>query len=404
MKKRRPKQERDREFEDVQWRQARQARQQRSPPGASASTSSAASRKGLSADSRPSSKTLWLDDISGVIFSKPCYGQLRSYHRLQLAGVVLWRVAHLAVPRTAAVVARGRGEKRRKHASKAPTLPIDILLEIVSRADAATLVRCAAASKYLRRHITGPAFLLRCQADVGFVPSHLLGMFQQHGEDEPYRFVPMPPSTKFTPRLARQTDAADDFFGSCTPVASRAGLVLLRRVGDRNLVDLCVWSPVTGRYAFLPPATLYDYSHVLLHGDEDDNTGHPFRLLVVDRACQTQIFSSGAGWPNPITETPGALRSYRRVQPAAVVLGGVVHWLYHDRSSKRYQVLAVRTGDGHAAAIGEVPESCLRRRRRNILLQHLGLLLTQPAEATPTGVFTAVGSPSWMIWVAHLVW
>ena len=264
--------------------------------------------------------------------------------------------------------AAGREEE---HVSKAPTLPLDILLEILARADAVTLVRCAAASMYLRRHIADPAFLHRYHADAGCVPSLLLGMFQQHGKHQPCRFVSMSPSTKLTLQLTPPTAASDDFFASCVPVTSRAGLVLLRRVHDRNLIELCVYSPVTGRYSFLPPATLYEYnnSHVLLPGDEDDNTGHSFRLLVVDKTCRTQIFSSRTGSWGSITETSGALPpgTYHRVQPAAVVLRGVAHWLCHHQSSGRYGVLAIRIADGQAAVIGEVPESCLGRRRRNIV-------------------------------------
>jgi hypothetical protein len=78
----------------------------------------------------------------------------------------------------------------------APELPVEILLEIVARADPVTLIRFAASSKPLRRDITAPAFLHRhYHADAGFVPSLFLGMFRQHGDDEPYRFVSASPST-----------------------------------------------------------------------------------------------------------------------------------------------------------------------------------------------------------------
>jgi hypothetical protein len=132
---------------------------------------------------------------------------------------------------------RGNRAARRKE-KKAPTLPDDILLEIVDRADAVTLVRCAAASKYLRRHIADPAFLRHHRhADAGFVPSSLLGMFQRLGDHEPYRFVSMSPSTtKLTLQLTPPPTPADDLFGSCIPVTSRAGFVLLWHVDGRRLI------------------------------------------------------------------------------------------------------------------------------------------------------------------------
>jgi hypothetical protein len=293
--------------------------------------------------------------------------------------------------------------RKEKHIRKPPPLlvdiPVDIVFEIMARVDAVTLVRCAAASKEFRRQITDPVFLRQYHADAGYVPSALLGMFLQHGRYEPYRFVSMPPpSTKLTLQSSSAGATDDDFeFESCVPVTSRAGQVLLRRVDDSNLVTLCVYSPVTGRNQLLPPATIYDYSHVLLpgHGDDDDNTAHDsFRLLIVDQACRTQIFSTKTGrWEQLAVATSGAaLSSYRRVRPAAVVLGGMAHWLYQDPSSGRYQVVAVRVSDGHASETGEVPaESCLRRRctnRKDYLRGDKDLLLVS-TDARQLGLLVA---------------
>lgn len=131
------------------------------------------------------------------------------------------------------------------------------------------------------------------------------------------------------------------------------------------VVTMC--SPVTGRCSFLPPVTVEGYSHVLLPGDGDDdkNTGHSFRLLVVDLLCRTQTFSSRTVVWGPVIKTPSPAEvvPYRcdRVQPAAVVFRGVAHWLCHDPSLQRYHVLAVRIDTGKAAGI-EIPQYCLRRR------------------------------------------
>jgi hypothetical protein len=105
----------------------------------------------------------------------------------------------------------------------------------------------------------------------------------------------------------------------------------------------------------------YDCLHLLLPGDNDDdkeNTGHSFRLLVVGQACRTQIFSSKTGSWGPIVETHGVLPCLYRAQPGAVVIQGVAHWLCHERPADCYKVLAIRLGEGQAAAsaIGEVPE------------------------------------------------
>ena len=278
-------------------------------------------------------------------------------------------------------------------------IPIEILLEIVARADPTTLIRFAATSKHLRRHTTDPAFLRHYHhAEPGFVPSLLVGMFRQHcgHYSEPYRFVPVSPSTKLTLQLAPPTDAADDSFEHYIPFGSRGGLLLLH--GRRgNLMQLCVCNPVTGRYSYLPDMTLrHDYLHVLLPGGEDDvdndhNKGLSFRLLVADRAWRTQTFSSETGSWGPVTETPGVLPYYEVTHHGPVVLRGVAHWLSRHTPSDRYQVLAIRLGDGQAAAIGEVPELCLRRRRtgpndpanyKNLLLvstdgRQLGLLVAE---------------------------
>lgn len=271
-----------------------------------------------------------------------------------------------------------------------PTLPVEIVLTIIARADPVTVVRCAAASKLLRRHIADPAF----HAEVGaagrgrggaYDPSLLLGIFQQHRDGEPYRFVPVPPSrARLTLPLMPAGDALPNSF---EPVASRGGLVVLRRrqrVGGP--VELCVCSPVAGRRSLiiLPPLSLDYYdSHVLLPGDEDDDSSSStgrrhfsFRLLVVEVLCQTQTFSSRTGAWGPVTEVAGG-DGYWPVRPTAVVLRGVAHWLCRrdhvpPRGSSEefftYRVVSLRvdtTGAPQlAGAAIEVPQCCLRRRYR----------------------------------------
>ncbi|KAF8693587.1 hypothetical protein HU200_038990 [Digitaria exilis] len=186
-----------------------------------------------------------------------------------------------------------------------PDLPLDILHHIFARTDPITVVRCAAASKLLRRHITNPSFhqhLRNNHHGEGFVPVLLVGMFFK--ESEGRKFVPWPPSAKLTLSLAPPANVGD--YDNCglyrskfQPVASRAGPVVLRRYrgcSDRTtVVDLCVGNPVTGDYALLlPPATVLrtSYPHVLLTGDEVDGPSiSSFRLL--DRLRRTGPHANG---------------------------------------------------------------------------------------------------------------
>nr|CAB3459700.1 unnamed protein product [Digitaria exilis] len=76
----------------------------------------------------------------------------------------------------AAILRPRKRPRRRNHAA---SIPLDLVLEIAARSDPATLLRCAAACRELRRHISDPIFFhgrlrLRRHADQ-FVPSLLRG-------------------------------------------------------------------------------------------------------------------------------------------------------------------------------------------------------------------------------------
>ncbi|KAL6634629.1 hypothetical protein ACP70R_027300 [Stipagrostis hirtigluma subsp. patula] len=267
-----------------------------------------------------------------------------------------------------------------------PELPVEVHLDIFARVDSVTLVRGAAASKLLRRHINDPAFLrLRRHADGdgGFVPSLLVGMFFYHF-DEVRRFVPVSPSSKL--RVSLTPSDADHVFGAREPVASRGGLVVLRRrryvpcLSDKS-TDLCVYSPVAGWCRLLPPAAVSGDSHVPLPGDNEDDeaTAHRsfFRLLVLDEAAaRTQTYSSSTGTWGAVTAppaSPGLPNGSWLARPSAVVLHGVAHWLYAHRDqgapprSQRYVVLAVHVGGAAGSATAmEIPRRCLLRRRREL--------------------------------------
>ncbi|KAJ1254159.1 hypothetical protein BS78_K111200 [Paspalum vaginatum] len=155
--------------------------------------------------------------------------------------------------------------------------------------------------------------------------------------------------------------------------------------GGSTVVDLCVGSPVTGRYVLVPPTTLRVRSHVLLAGSIDDGGGgidsSSFRLFVLGGETRTQTFSSRTGAWGPVTEPPAHLhpRASWLAQESAVVIRGVAHWLHlydNDGSSQRYGVLSIRVGTGQATA-AEVPQRCLRWRRRAVAEE---LLLVRTAD------------------------
>ncbi|RCV40118.1 hypothetical protein SETIT_9G026000v2 [Setaria italica] len=66
----------------------------------------------------------------------------------------------------------------RRAAATTPELPANLLLEIAARSDAATIFRCAATCKLLRREILSPDFIHRVTGgpDAAAVPSRVLGV------------------------------------------------------------------------------------------------------------------------------------------------------------------------------------------------------------------------------------
>ncbi|CAL4968624.1 unnamed protein product [Urochloa decumbens] len=261
---------------------------------------------------------------------------------------------------------------------EASSLPLD-LLEISARCDPATVARCGATCKLLRRHVTDPAFLRRVRA-VSFSNRFLVGLLYHRSyisdrdgnritRRQPLFAAPKSPSS-----AAIVARLSGDLAGpsGADPVASRGGLLLLRS-GRRHPTSHHVYDPVAGRRSHvLPPSEVASHLHVLM--PEDDNEGGgggvpAFKVLVADRGLRTQTYSSRAGaWGPVVTGTTAAHVpwNYEQVQPSQVMLGGVAHWLYRQGLTGRlYSVLALDIGAGQAAWI-EVPEDCHRRRREAI--------------------------------------
>ncbi|OEL21797.1 hypothetical protein BAE44_0017181 [Dichanthelium oligosanthes] len=124
-------------------------------------------------------------------------------------------------------------------ATPARELPLDLLLEIVARSDAATLLPCAACCKALRRGTLSPAFIRRvCHrgpAGAAVVPPRLL-RFLQSFYSTPVSFSLAHPPTPAAARLSEKhlapsllsRGAAAGLLERFEPVTSRGGLVVLR--------------------------------------------------------------------------------------------------------------------------------------------------------------------------------
>ena len=121
-----------------------------------------------------------------------------------------------------------------------PPLPVDLLLEILARVDVATVVRCAATSKTVRRAILGdPTIGRRVEANGAL----LLGVSYAISEYEIYRDI----RVSFVGQAPRQNHLgfnAGRKLRCSQPVASRGGLiVLLERRSYPHW--LFVWNTVT---------------------------------------------------------------------------------------------------------------------------------------------------------------
>ncbi|CAN6287435.1 unnamed protein product [Urochloa humidicola] len=274
-----------------------------------------------------------------------------------------------------------------------PTIPFDLLPEIAARSDFTTLVRCAACCRSLRREILRPAFIRRvCRRDPGggaaAVPPFALGflhaydkarMAEHADQDQP------PPAPCFsaahpaTPGVASLFEkhlapfaartAGKSLLGDYEPLASRNGLVVLRRRylaggGDRRRSsEMCVYDPMSGDRTFLPSppeivrvrdrrASDYgvSYTYALLTaadaGEIGAGGGGSFLVLAADFTglmryqtsimVQTVSSSAKAGgryeWGPAATVAAHPASEYSNLQPhcSAVVLSGRVHWLMYN--------------------------------------------------------------------------
>ncbi|CAL4896441.1 unnamed protein product [Urochloa decumbens] len=228
----------------------------------------------------------------------------------------------------------------------ATPLLVDLILEIAARSDPATLVRCAAACKDLRRHIADPGFRRRLRlrrSDDRFVPSLLRGhlVVGNSGVHDELRFfdTTSPYATKLLSAAAcfpRGPDSEPLPVGEL--LASRDGILLVRTADD-----LRVCSHTAGRSQAIaiphPPEPNSDAHYVLLGGG--GGIDRPFRVLkvrlVLDQSGNvsglriTVFLSEQNKWGTCSTKVPapgihGRSRSSRLTNPL-VVGDDAVHWL-----------------------------------------------------------------------------
>lgn len=264
--------------------------------------------------------------------------------------------------------------------SAPPSIPIDLLLDILARTDVATVVRCAATSKPIRRAIVGPGFrgaiaALRAGGGGGFDPSLLLGFTYAHREDsdDPVRVVQSQSPTQNLLRF--DASLLETFY----PVAVRGGLVVLRPRVKRGQLppsgapELRVCNSLTGDMVRLPPAAIMDDEYppaLLTVGD----AGRSFELLVTDGRLQAQTFSSkecrwGAAVDIHVVRPRHIDILGSRSHPVVLGAGTVVHWLCESYRG----IMVLDMGTAQATQM-ELPPGYLGRVRHTQDL-HSGLLL-----------------------------
>uniref|UniRef100_A0A0D9Y7L7 DUF7595 domain-containing protein n=1 Tax=Oryza glumipatula TaxID=40148 RepID=A0A0D9Y7L7_9ORYZ len=293
-------------------------------------------------------------------------------------------------------------------------LPDDLVLDIIARSRSpATIIRCAAVSKPLRRRILHPSFLRRVVIASGtgdddplpsFIPSILLGVYHRPRDDPccPLAFLPaaassLPPVSPTADDAAPIDDDDDDdshggacvFGGPYRPMSSRRSLVVLRRrcdvVSHHHGGELTVWNPASGERWVLPPHDheVLDQSIVLLdvnhrhhhHRNGGDQAAaaaaatiwsSSFKLLVAHlpaerspRTLNVQVFSSDDGeWGPPLAcAIPTDCELHNHAKP--VVLRGAVHWLCLTHS--RHRILVLKWPSRDAAAAAQAPMASLMK-------------------------------------------
>ncbi|KAK3136385.1 hypothetical protein QOZ80_5BG0433190 [Eleusine coracana subsp. coracana] len=263
----------------------------------------------------------------------------------------------------AAAARRSRRSRR-----ETPPLPLDLVLEIAARSDPATLVRCAATCKDLRRQVADPGFhgSLRLRHADRFVPSLLLGHLVSKSPTDLH--IVENATLRATKLLSAEgwgCQQPGQIINGKPPPLSWSHKVLTARDGlllistrDKLHTELMlrVCNPASGRCQIVPRQR-YEGQYVLLVSDNNNNingndgaiVGRRFRVLKVTsksvmnskdrRILQFQTFFSEHGrWAGRSVNVPIPFvhGGWFRQQPL-VTNDGALHWLC--RSDKLYYIV-----------------------------------------------------------------
>ncbi|CAL5011824.1 unnamed protein product [Urochloa decumbens] len=262
------------------------------------------------------------------------------------------------------------------------SLPLDLILEIVSRCTTATVIRCAATCKFLRRSLAAdPAFLRDDRFDTSLLAGHFHFEKKRPKLFDPF-FVAsnsnhpdVPPARirSFLSDLSRKTFPNYSY----KPLASRGGLLVLHRI-DRsdpyNTPDgeILVWNP-TRRFdcGLLRAAGIAGDSYILFPCD--DSVVRSFRLIAVrfvDNLVETQAITCPYAalrerppllewrlWGDIAqAEIAGPKAKFARHSLPPVLLRGVAYWLCKD--SGTYRVLSLHVDTMEASYVAALPPEC----------------------------------------------
>uniref|UniRef100_A0A8I6XT18 DUF7595 domain-containing protein n=1 Tax=Hordeum vulgare subsp. vulgare TaxID=112509 RepID=A0A8I6XT18_HORVV len=225
-------------------------------------------------------------------------------------------------------------------------LPVDLLLEILVRADVKTIIRCAAAGRILR-------------------PRHPRTGLPAHPHDpQPRRLRSRPPPRHLIFSGGR----------GFTVVASRGSLIVLccPNQGPQHKLWLC--DALTGHVTTLPAASLPDvYLHAVLSvGDAD----HSLELLVADKSLQFhQTFSSKDSQWSVIHQVSIPHQDKYFGSYCSAVIGRTVYWPWHwhvHSISYWDHVLALDLDERKATMI-KLPRCCFSRMAAAKRNEHLHL-------------------------------
>jgi hypothetical protein len=245
-------------------------------------------------------------------------------------------------------------------------LPMDLLLEIAVRCDVTTIIRCARATKFLRRAIIGPAFRRRLALHAaagggGFDPALLFGVsYVAYGACmvPTHHIIDTPSSIQLHALLQLQAVTFGDSF---EPVTSRGHLLLLRRIRDARL-ELRVCDTTTGHVTSLPYTIVWSCAHAFLSVSNAE-AGGSYELIVTDKHFRFQTFSSKHGQWDSVREPSFSGHRHRLDMDTSCrvrVIGRTVYCLCRLNGQAGYWdgILALDV-DAAEATTMELPPGCL---------------------------------------------